>query len=320
MSYQGAVLATPSQPVRNARLRGPPPGLAAGLIVLAGVSSRPLRAAVPAEFPQGCGSSASFEGELRRRLESGVSLDTTRVTLTPEASGYRLVVEVGDERRELHDESCQELVRAAIVIALALLEPSAPTAAAPAPGALPDAAVSPSPKHSAAASASSAPARVLLGGGPGLHVGTTPQPTLLLDLDAQLEWSRAGLAFGLRYLLPSSTRDRANHGVRVGGVGAYLEGTFEPWRRVQGQLGLVAYRLAGSGLGSVEQSRDTAWTMGPILGASVTPYAQGAFWTRIGAEGQINSIRPDFRILDYGPVFRVPKVSASVFVRVGLVW
>jgi hypothetical protein len=290
------------------------------LIVLIGLSSRPLRAAISAEFPQECGSSAAFEGELRRRLDSGVSLDTTHVTLTPEAPGYRLVVEVGNERREIHDESCQELVRAAVVIALALLEPNAPATAAPATAAPPDAAASPLAKQPTTAGAAGSPARVSLGLGPGLHLGTTPQPTLLLDLDAQLEWSRAGLALGFRYLLPSSTRDRANHGVRVGGVGAYLAGTFEPWQRVQGHLGLVAYRLTGNGLGSVEQSRDSAWTAGPILGASVTPYARGAFWTRVGAEGQMNLLRPEFRILDYGPVFRVPQLSASIFLRAGLVW
>jgi hypothetical protein len=315
MSYQGVVLATPLQPVNNPRFRRPRCGLQAGLIVVIGLSSRPLRAAISADFPQECGSSASFEGELRRRLDSGVSLDTTHVTLTPEAPGYRLVVEVGDERREIHDESCQELVRAAVVIALALLEPNAPVVAAP-----PAAAAPPLAKPATTARASGSSARVSLGAGPGLHVGTTPRPTLLLDLDAQLEWARAGLALGFRYLSPSSTRDRANHGVQVGGVGAYLAGTFEPWQRVRGHLGLVAYRLTGNGLGSVEQSRDSAWTMGPILGASVTPYARGAFWTRIGAEGQMNLLRPDFEIHAYGPVFRVPKLSESVFVRVGLIW
>jgi hypothetical protein len=103
-------------------------------------------------------------------------------------------------------------------------------------------------------------------------------------------------------------------------VGAYLAGSFEPWSRVQARLGFVGYRLAGTGLGSVERSADTAWEAGPLVGASFTPFQRAPFWTNVAADGQLNLLRARFEIRDYATVFRVPWVSGSFFVRAGVVF
>jgi hypothetical protein len=143
---------------------------------------------------------------------------------------------------------------------------------------------------------------------------------LLLDIDAQLKWLRWGVATGFRYLLPVSVQDRRNIGARVGGIGAYAAGIFEPWPRLQGRLGFVAYRLSGTGLGSLQTGHDTAWEAGPTCGVSFIPYEYLPFSTSVGAEGQLNLLGAHFEILHYGPVFQVPTVSGSAFARAGVVW
>ncbi len=282
-----------------------------GLILL--LAGRSARAAIASAIPEECGSWSELQGELQSRLGPNASLDSTRVTLTPDSAGYRLIVEVGSERRELHDPSCRELMRAAVVIALALLEPQQPAAQ-------PEPVVIASPRAREERNARPSSLRVALAGGTGVHWGTLPNPTLLLDLDAQLLWARWGIAGGLRYLLPSSEQDATEHGVRVGGMGGYLAGSYEPWSWVQGRLGFAAYRLSGTGLGSIERTSDAAWNAGPTLGASFLPFRWAPFWTSVGAEGQLSMLRPRFKIENYGEVFRVPWASASLFVRAGVIW
>lgn len=270
----------------------------------------PSMAGPSPQIPEACGSQSEFQSELGHRLGREITTEATRVVLTPEEGGFRLVVEVGSERRELHDQSCQELLRAAVVIALALLDPKPeelPIAAAELPR--------PQPRRT-----QSAPARFALGGGGGVHFGTVPQPTLLLDFDAQLKWAHWGVAGGVRYLAPTSVRDQTQRGVRVSGVGADLVAIFEPWPRVQYRLGLVVYRLSGIGLGSVQYNRDTAWEAGPLIAASFSPYERRPFWTSVGAEGELNVLRAHFDIQGYGRVFQVPWSSGSLFVRAGVVW
>lgn len=286
----------------------------AGLVLALCLCSSSAFASLSAGIPAECGSASELETELRQRLGRDDALDSTHITVTPEGSGYLLVVLVGSERRELHDQSCQELLRAAVVISLALLDPKQHEEVAP------EAAQTPLAEPPSAKPATPSTLRVALALGAGLHVGTTPRPTLLLDLDAQLRWSHFGIAAGLRYLAPTSETDSEGHGARVSGAGAYAAGTFEPWPRVQGRLGLVGYRLFGTGLGSVQPTHDAVWEVAPTLCVSFIPYQRPPFWTSIGAEGQLNLLRPHFDILHYDSVFRVPSLSASAFARAGVVW
>ena len=296
--------------------------LAVGVAVACALTALPASAAISAQIPAECGSLSEFERELEQRLGNVSAPEATRVTLTSEASGYRLVVEAGNQRRELHDASCQELLRAAVVIALALLEPKKeePMPPPPEPGpalvtALPVAAAPPAPSGS-----SHSGPEVALGAGAGLHLGTLPKATLLLQLDVQLKWTRLGVAAGFRYLLPTSSVDETGRGVRLGAAGAYLAFVFEPWKRIQTRVGAVAYHLSASGLGSLEPRDGTAWELAPTLGASFTPFERGAFWTRVGLEGQLNLIRPSFEIVNYDEVFQVPIASGSALAAAGVVF
>jgi hypothetical protein len=209
------------------------------------------------------------------------------------------------------------LLRAAVVITLALLDPKAEQAAP----------VARAPERSSAPPAPDAPnasgqsrAKLTLAAGAGLHVGTLPKATLMLEFDAQLKWTNLGVAAGFRYLLPTSSVDEKNRGARVGAAGAYLAGVFEPWQRVQTRLGIAAYRLSASGITSGEARDGSAWELSPTLGASFTPFEHPRFWTSLGLEGQLNLIRPSFEILSYNEVFRVPLWSGTALARAGVVF
>ena len=285
-----------------------------GLCLAFAVGESP-RVAHAAAIPAECGSQSQFESELRQRLGPNAALETAHVTLTPDVSGYHLEVEVNGERRELYDPDCHELLRAAVVIVVALLEPT--SAAIEAPPTEPVVLLAPPlvPREPRGV-------RVAVAGGAGVHFGTLPNPALLLDLDAQLAWSRWGVAGGFRYLAPNSEREDPNHGARVSGLGAYVASTFTPWTRAQLRLGVVGYRLAGTGLGSGQRGVDDAWEFGPTLGASFTPFQLAPFWTNVAAEGQLNVLRAHFEIQNYGsgPIFQVPPgrffcAAASSFRR-----
>jgi len=273
----------------------------------------PTAAAISAQIPAECGAASEFEGELEQRLGSAAAPDMTRVSVTPELAGYRLVVEAANQRRELHDSDCRELLRAAIVISLALLEPERADAPPTAPELAP-------PAPPLATRGRYPGPRLLLAAAGGLHFGTLPQATLLLDFDAHLRWLRFGLAAGFRYLLPTETRDASRRGVRVAGTGAYLAGVFEPGHGLQTRLGIVAYRLSGTGLGSVAVKDGVSWELAPVLGTSFTPFERPPFWTHVGVEGQLNLLQPKFEILSYHEVFRVPRLSGTAFVRAGVVF
>jgi hypothetical protein len=280
----------------------------------------PASASISAQIPPECGSLAELEQELEQRLGSVSSSVATRVTLTAELSGYRLVVEVGNQSRELHDPSCQELLRAAVVIALALLEPKHEEAPPPVPEPAQPAPQSVQPAQPATNGSRRSLPKLAFAPGGGIHLGTLPKATLMLELDVQLKWTRFGVAAGFRYLLPQSTVDASGHGARIGAGGAYLAGLFEPWHRVQTRLGIVTYRLSGSGIGGAEQRDGSAWEVAPTLGARVVPFARPPFWTSVGLEGQLNLIRSSFEILSYNEVFRVPLLSGSALAQAGVVF
>lgn len=299
--------------------------LAASLGLWSSLATLPAHAAISVQIPPECGSQPEFVRELEQRLGNVSTEGATRVTLTPEQDGYHLLVEAGSQSRELHDASCQELLHAAVVIALALLEPphaadaeppalAPPEPAQPAPPPREPEPTRPKPN---AASRARYP-QLSLGAGAGVHLGTLPQATLMLDVDAQLKWTRFGVAAGVRYLLPNETRDDGGFGVRVGAVGASLAGLFEPWQRIQMRVGVATYRLSGTGIGSAQTDDGSVWEVAPTVGAAFVPFQRSPFWTCVGLEGQINLIRPTFEILSYNEVFQVSPLSGSAFLHAGV--
>jgi hypothetical protein len=88
--------------------------------------------------PEGCGSADAFRSGIQERLgsESESLLAQTRLRITAEANDFQLWVQVVDRSRTLRDGNCEDLFRAAVVVALALwnapveVAPDRPTLAA----------------------------------------------------------------------------------------------------------------------------------------------------------------------------------------------
>jgi len=284
-----------------------------------GVST--ARAGTEPDIAPECGSRAAFDQALRERLGDDAPLANVLVVITRSPSRSHLRVQVGSDVRELEDASCTSLFRAAVVIAVAMLthEPPPPPRAAPAPA----------PPSPAPASRRERP-RFSLGAGIGLNVGTLPRPVLALELESKALWRYLGVSLSLRYLSPTTETVVADDkGVRLHAFGAGVSGIFSPSPVWEARLGFAAQRLSGDGTGSIiRKGTDSTWAAGPTLGLAFVPLRSPSFWAGLGAEGQMNALRGHFEILHYYrpvsddsyPIYDVPWLAGSAFVRLGLVW
>lgn|GEM_PF-1028215 len=317
-----------SQPWRVAR--GAIWIFAAACLVL--LSSRAARAReLNVAVPAGCGSSEQFREELARRLGAAFVLPSIELSISASDTGYALRMQVGGEQRELHDTECEALFRAAVVVAVAILLPTAegkepPKAAVKAPP--PKAAKPPpSPPAKEQATTPSAPARpsrpleleLWAGLGAGLNLGLVPHPTLALD--AQLKAfarRRFGVAVAGRYLLQRELEKDDGRGVQVSGFGGQALLLFRPHRAWEAGLGASLYQLSGTGLAEARFTA-SALVVGPNLVVSFLPLQRRWFWVGVSAEFQWNAQRPDptFTILDYGKIYTVPEFTGTLLVRLG---
>jgi hypothetical protein len=276
-----------------------------------------VRAQTANDIPPECGTRAAFDAELRERLGADAPVDSVHVSIAPRSRGHHLQVTIGAERRELDDDSCAELFRAAVVIAVAMLmhdrtAPQAPPSQAP-----------PSPPEQPARRPERP--RFALGAGAGINVGTLPRATPSFELEAQVLWQRWGAAFGARYLLRAEKLVDDARGATVQAVGGHAALIFRPSRDWQARLGFAAQLLLGDGQGSAKPQSAQVWAAGPTLGLGFVPYEFGPAWLGLGAEGQLNAVRGEFKILNYNrevdhAVHSVPWLAGSGFVRFGLVW
>jgi hypothetical protein len=269
-----------------------------------------------ADIPPDCGTRASFDAELRKRLGEDVPVETVDVAIVPRGERFHLRVAIEGEVRELDDESCSELLRAAVVVAVAMLLHDEPAAETKPEVTTDDDAPKPT---------GSARPRFTASAGGGVNVGTLPTPTPVIELEAQALWRYWGVALGARYLAPSKELDQNDRGAKLQGFDAHAAGIFRPSPAWQARLGFGAQRLSGEGEGSLAVQTATVWVAGPTLGLGFVPFEQGGLWLGLGAEGQLNAVRGDFRILNYNRgddhvVHEVPWLSGSAFVRLGLLW
>jgi hypothetical protein len=273
--------------------------------------------ATPAlDFPPECGTPADFERELKQRLGSDADVSSVLASISQGPTRYHLRVQIGHELRELDDASCSELFRASVVVAVAMLmhdrEPPPKPAPPPPPPTKPK---SPYPLFTVTA-------------GAGVSVGTLPKPVFALELEGESLWQRFGVALNLRHLSPTQKLLATKQGADLSAFSGGVAGIFRPSRRWEARLGFAAQRLAAHGVGSAHNADDTAWAAGPTLGLGFVPLQSGFFWAGFGAEGQLNAIRGRFEIRNYSgmlsdspqPVFQVPWLAGSAFVRLGLAW
>jgi hypothetical protein len=307
------------------------------------LSGRPSHAAsARVDISPDCGSQAEFDAEVSRRLSDDAVLSKTSVVLRRDGEAYGLRVEIGDEVRTLRDANCRELFRAAVVVTVAVAVSEGARRKEPEPNpepASPDVrtkdaetkdVVGPlakrgtpdEPPHEGEAERPSAPRSrpdLAFGAslGAGLSTGLLPKPAFALELEGRLEWKRVGLATGARFVAPREERDPKDYGVEVWALGADVVGLARPLSFLEMRLGFTAYRLAGTGIGSEAPGDDVAWVAGPMAGVSVIPLELPRVWLAVGVEGHVDLVRSNFRILEYGVVFEVPRFGTAALLRFG---
>lgn len=296
-----------------------PAPVAAPSAVAAPTPSAVAASAPASAIPEACGTRSAFDAELRERLGPDAPLDDVQVSISPRDDRFHLRVQIKNEVRELDDANCSELLRAAVVVTLAVLMHEREQPPTPAPPSPPPTSPPPLPRYP----------RWSFDAGAGFVAGSLPKPVLALELESKALWRRFGVGLALRYLAPSETRDAENKGVQVQAFAASVVGIFRPASRWEARLGLAATRLDGSGLGAItETQHDVSWNFGPSLGLGVTVLEERPFWLGLGAEGQLNALRGRFQIRNYSgeisnelqDVWVAPWLAASGFVRLGLVF
>lgn len=285
-------------------------------------------AAPDVAIPPECGSAAGFESEVRARVgeQADAVLRNTTVRIERDGAEFRLDMQVGREVRAFRDASCAELFRAAVVVAVSLVEgPAASRAPLPQPAAAPQSPPVPTPSARDAGNADgerSRPAgrsqpRIGIGAGVGTNFGLLPHPSFAAELVGSALWEPWGVAVRARYFAPASTEDAFGRGVEVQAAGAELAASWLGWRVLEVRAGGNVRAVFGSGKGSPSTSADTAWAAGPIAGVAATPFLWGDTWVGLGADVALNLAQPRFEILQYGEVFHSKIVDVSLFLGAG---
>lgn len=284
-------------------------GLALALCPLASEARAAAAAPTTGTIAPGCGTLAEFDRALDARLGDERARPPTALSIGRHGAGYVLSLQVGGERRVLRDPNCRELFRAAVVVAVAAAVSETRTdAREPEPATALE-------KRGTSRETAARSAGFGLGLAGGVHQGYTPVPALALELEARFSVARAAVGLALRYLAPGAEVDGSGRGVDVSAVGVLLTGSYAPSPAWEGRLGFGAFRLDGTGTGSVDDRSDYAWSAGPVVGASFYPLRYARFTAGLGVEGEWHVVRPAFRILDYGEVYRVSRFGGTALVR-----
>lgn len=260
--------------------------------------------------PDGCGSAAEFEREVKERLTQASEVPPTRVWIVAQPGGYRLTIQTAAEIRELFNRDCRELFRAAIVIAVARASEHRQATPLPPPGLAPS-------RSTESRGESGTQLRLGLSAGGGLHLGLAPHPSVAPEVEGQILFGRLGLGLAIRHLINAGDQDDQGLGVSVSGPAAMLRVLYALAPAWRAGLGFGVVRLKGVGLGSADNAEDTAWSAGPTISAGWIPLRVRHFWLGVGVETQLNLLRARYEILNHGEVFRVSPVSAGLTVGVG---
>jgi hypothetical protein len=239
-------------------------------------------------------------------------IDAT-VTVTAQASDYRLTVALSDETRELRDTNCRALLEAAaVMIALAVRPPSeAPQVPEIAPHvesiAVRDDAL---PVPTDGKRRLSLQGWLELGG----SYGMLPGLGAALGAGALIGAGRTGLELQTHYLFPSETKGEP--AVRVQGVQTALLLRVTPLARLALGLGGAATFLHGRGT-HVDQVK-SAWIVpgSALLEARVIAVERRRNQLGIASGAGLALVRPHFRVGRHGSVHQPHAWQASL----GLFW
>jgi hypothetical protein len=308
------------------------------------------------EVPAACGTREEFAGEVVRLLgtdaNAGALPDELTIEPTQGATGYRLQLTLGTERRELADPDCRTLFRSAVVITaaaarrealptpppqaadVAVETPAAATTAeaavpaangeapsvqVPAPGEAPRVATAANrtARDSVAAKRAPPPTPVRLGVGLGaaVGIGTVPGVGPSVELDTRLTVGVGSAKVAASYWF-AKRAERDGRGVRIDALALRATGGLNVTPYLNVALGVAVARLVGSGRSVAASSTDVVWDLLPVLEVAATPWKFRHFSVELGARGQVSSSRPRFVVTGYGDIYRVPLFGGEATIRV----
>jgi hypothetical protein len=285
-----------------------------GALLASALHAAAARADTVLHAPEACGSTQDLEQRITALAGPARAALTADVTVTAEASDYRLTVSLPGETRELRDSDCHALLEAAAVVLALELRASAPEATQ-APEITPH--VESIPTRIDAAPAPARAQRPVGSNGwleLGGHYGMLPGPTAALGVGAALEVGRAGLALQAHYLWPSETAGEP--AVRVQGVQAALLLRVVPVARLALGLGGAAAFLHGRGTRVDHVHRAWVAPASALVEARLTVLELQRNQLGITGGAGLALVRPRFRVAGHGSVHQPAPWQASL----GLFW
>jgi hypothetical protein len=249
------------------------------------------------DVPEGCGSESELRAGLAELSAESVQLnERVRLAIEPDSAEFELHLEIGPEQRLLRDRSCRTLFRSAQVMLAAALGVTQTEVAAPAPE-----------KRAWQLTAA-------VGGGGVL--GVVPDVGARFDalISAERRW--LGAQLGGQYFAPSSERHDAGVGARVSVYGLRAAAVFVPLSRLRAALGAELNYAHATGIAAIKQSGG-AWTVSTVLEVSGRVLRLGPAYLDLALWGQWAWVRPQFEVMGFGPVYRLPVCAGGALARVG---
>jgi len=261
----------------------------------------------PFELPVECGTEAEFRTELTRLVGPDVERawpSTLRITGDATA-GYRLTLDVAENRREFEHSDCRVLFRSALVVAAASVQTAevAPPPPAPVP---PPAAVPPTREQPAAEKTDGPTLRATAGAGAGVAVGVVPGATAAFEARLGGELGAFGVVIGGRYFLPRYV-EVEGRGVDIQGFGLQVAFRVEPIELLALSAGFDADLLVGKGTAEIEVPlEDSAWTLAPSLELALIPINTRHLSVELAVSGRVAVQRPVFEVTGFRTLYQVP--------------
>jgi hypothetical protein len=282
------------------------------------------------QMPPECGTAQEFSRELERLLgdQAAAGRPLSLVISPPDATGaYALRLELERESRELRDLDCRALFRSALVIAAAAVKPDAGDVSAEHPVG-PAMTLPPSPKPSTAEAGNRYPNRsgsaveraqsgwrTSLYAGGGAIAGLLPGVAPMLELGGAATRGTWGTLGALRYL-PRARHTEDGRGVTIWALGAQLSLLFMPVDRLRLSGGIAVHRLEGVGFLVAQSTTDSAWSVAPMLEATVIPFDSRELRLEFGLQGYRSIVRAGFEIQGFGEIHRATPFAGAAIGRV----
>jgi hypothetical protein len=122
---------------------------------------------------------------------------------------------------------------------------------------------------------------------------------------------------GGHYSLPRSTDHAEQPGARVQGYGLRAAALIVPWQPLRLSAGAELTQLHAASLAAARRGTGQGWSVAALLEASVRVLRLGDAHLDLALAGQWALVRPQFEVVGFGPVYRLPRFGGALMARLG---